>query len=274
MSLDRLVAILEVTARFGESTVQAFAQRCLDEWHAVDPDPGGASGPLSNAEKCRRYRRSRATPATPSNGVATPETTPETVSHGVAAVSVSVSKSVVSGVASGVAGVAPARDLVSDLSDLSLPAKKSHGKPQIDTDTAATPATPTPTPAAATPATPTPTPATPAAAAAPAPLQLVPKPPKKAAATATRAPASTDPSAPAWCRAHGIPEPAPDSESANFLDYWASRGRDAAKTDWAAAWRCRPEWTKKERPSESRQRAGAPALQQAPRGGKHWKVGE
>jgi hypothetical protein len=102
-------------------------------------------------------------------------------------------------------------------------------------------------------------------------VSLVPSvKPKKAG---TKAPSSVDPSASAWCAGYGIPEPTPGSEAANFLDYWSQRTRDATSLDWAARWRSRPDWTKKQamnghgKPGRLVQPPAAP-------GQKTWKMGE
>ena len=50
-----------------------------------------------------------------------------------------------------------------------------------------------------------------------------------------------------WCKQLGIPDPTPGSEAAEFLDYWcAVPGARGLKLDWAATWRNRPPWARRE----------------------------
>ena len=55
-----------------------------------------------------------------------------------------------------------------------------------------------------------------------------------------------------WCKQLGIPDPTPGSEAAEFLDYWcAVPGARGLKLDWAATWRKRPAWARREESDEA-----------------------
>lgn len=89
---------------------------------------------------------------------------------------------------------------------------------------------------------------------------------------ATRCPPSTDPGAVAWCQAWGIPPPDLGSEVARWMDYWASRSKDATSTDWAARWRSRPAWTRDGNGGTGARRESPQPAPPAPE--RHWKPGE
>ena len=63
---------------------------------------------------------------------------------------------------------------------------------------------------------------------------------KGQASRGSRAPASTDEMAREWCVTHGIPDPTPGSDAAEFLDFWtAVPGPKGTKLNWSATWRVR-----------------------------------
>jgi len=75
----------------------------------------------------------------------------------------------------------------------------------------------------------------------PVPFALANAPPAADKKRGYHCPPSTDLGAPAWCRAHGLPEPLPLGEAAKFLDHWCDvaphlKGTKSA-VGWQAAWR-------------------------------------
>jgi hypothetical protein len=236
MSVSDARKRLENTMQFGAPELRAFAAAVLADMDATS----------ANAEKCRRFRHG---PKGVADRVATPTATPprhgpKGVADRVATPTATPPRPCHDTVATVSVGVVGGRGaLVLDLplgSGSPALSESSLGKTNQD-----------PPPQSG--------------------VSLVPSvKPKKAG---TKAPSSVDPSASAWCAGYGIPEPTPGSESANFLDYWSQRTRDATSLDWAARWRSRPDWTKKQAMNGHR-KPGRLVQPPAAPGQKTWKMGE